>query len=84
MRRPNVKLELTFPSLLHDIGDHKYAKPGENPENQIAELLLEHGAAPDLAMKVQLIAKNVSYSNEVKNPRMMKAVLLRTSAPTLG
>lgn len=62
-------------AMLHDVGDHKYHKPGENPENQIAEHLLEHGANPDLAMKVQLIAKNVSFSNEVKNPRMMKAVL---------
>ncbi|KAH0224448.1 hypothetical protein KCV03_g3630, partial [Aureobasidium melanogenum] len=62
-------------AMLHDVGDHKYHKPGENPENQIAEHLLEHGASPDLAMKVQLIAKNVSFSNEVKNPRMMKAVL---------
>jgi uncharacterized protein len=62
-------------AMLHDVGDHKYHKPGENPENQIAEHLLETGANPELAMKVQLIAKNVSFSNEVKNPRMMKAVL---------
>lgn len=61
--------------LLHDVGDHKYAQAGENPENQIAEFLLEHGADPALAMKVQLIAKNVSFSNEIKNPRMMRAVL---------
>ena len=50
-------------------------KDGESTENQIAELLLEHGAPTDLAMKVQLIAKNVSFSNEIKGPRMMKAVL---------
>ncbi|KAF1353397.1 hypothetical protein BDV97DRAFT_291347 [Delphinella strobiligena] len=62
-------------ALLHDVGDHKYARAGENPENQIAEFLLEHGADPALAMKVQLIAKNVSFSNEIKNPRMMRAVL---------
>lgn len=61
--------------LLHDVGDHKYAQPGENPENQIAEFLLEQGADTGLAMKVQLIAKNVSFSNEIKNPRMMRAVL---------
>ncbi|GAB7352958.1 hypothetical protein MBLNU459_g3531t2 [Dothideomycetes sp. NU459] len=69
-------------ALLHDVGDHKYAQPGENPENQIAEHLLEHGASPDLAMKVQLIAKNVSFSNEIKNPRMMRAVL--EQHPELG
>lgn len=69
-------------ALLHDVGDHKYSQPGENPENQIAEHLLEHGASSDLAMKVQLIAKNVSFSNEVKNPRMMRAVL--EQHPELG
>jgi len=62
-------------ALLHDIGDHKYAKPGENPENMIAETLLEHDAPVELAMKVQLLAKNVSYSNEMKNKRVVKAVI---------
>lgn len=62
-------------AMCHDLGDHKYAKPDENVDNQIAELLLESGASAELALKVQLIARNVSFSNEVKNPRMMKAVL---------
>lgn len=61
--------------LVHDVGDHKYQQDGENPENQIAELLLESGASTELAMKVQTIAKNVSFSNEIKNPRIMKAIL---------
>ncbi|KAJ9622366.1 hypothetical protein H2203_006585 [Taxawa tesnikishii (nom. ined.)] len=69
-------------ALMHDVGDHKYQKPEENPENQIAEALLEQGADPVLAMKVQLVCKNVSYSNEVKNPRMMRAVL--DTHPELG
>lgn len=69
-------------SLLHDVGDHKYVQAGENAENQIAELLLEHGASAELAMKVQLVAKNVSFSNEIKNPRVMKAVL--DQHPELG
>jgi len=68
--------------LLHDVGDHKYLQPSENAENQIAEKLLEYGATPDLAMKIQLIAKNVSFSNEIKNPRMMRAVL--EQHPELG
>ncbi|KAF4554046.1 Hypothetical protein D9617_5g069220 [Elsinoe fawcettii] len=69
-------------AMCHDLGDHKYAKPGENLDNQIAELLLENGANPELALKVQLVARNVSFSNEVKNPRMMKAVL--DQHPELG
>lgn len=46
-------------------------------ENQIAEVLLEHGASDALALKVQMIAKNVSYSTEVKNPRLNRAILLQ-------
>lgn len=79
---PCFKCKLTFNRLMHDVGDHKYQKPEENPENQIAEALLEQGADPVLAMKVQLVCKNVSYSNEVKNPRMMRAVL--DTHPELG
>lgn len=73
---------LIMKRMCHDLGDHKYAKPGENLDNQIAELLLENGATPELALKVQLVARNVSFSNEVKNPRMMKAVL--DQHPELG
>lgn len=66
---------LILSRLMHDIGDHKYVQQGENPEKQIAETLLEYGVDATMAMKVQLVAKNVSFSNEIKNPRMMKAVL---------
>ena len=75
-------MRLTQTSLLHDVGDHKYLQPGENAENQIAEKLLEYGATPDLALKIQLLTKNVSFSNEIKSPRMMKAVL--DQHPELG
>ncbi|KAK7526523.1 HD domain-containing protein [Phyllosticta citriasiana] len=64
-------------ALLHDIGDHKYAQPGEDVENQIAKLLVERGASPTLAAKVQTIAINVSYSTESKNPVAFRAVLDR-------
>ncbi|KAK5007549.1 hypothetical protein LTR28_005151 [Elasticomyces elasticus] len=62
-------------ALLHDVGDHKYLRPGENTENQIAECLLERGASSDLAMKVQTIAENVSYSKEAKDPLTTQAIL---------
>ncbi|KAK8190991.1 uncharacterized protein BKA78DRAFT_313179 [Phyllosticta capitalensis] len=62
-------------ALVHDIGDHKYAQPGEDVENQIAKLLVSRGASPELAAKVQTIALNVSYSTEVKNPVALQAVL---------
>jgi HD superfamily phosphodiesterase len=64
-------------ALLHDVGDSKYAEPGQDTENQIAEILLERGATDTLALKVQMIAKNVSYTNEVKNPRLVRAILTK-------
>ncbi|KAK8161410.1 HD domain-containing protein [Phyllosticta citrichinensis] len=62
-------------ALVHDIGDHKYAQPGEDVENQIAKLLVERGASPARAAKVQTIATNVSYSKESRNPVAFRAVL---------
>lgn len=66
---------LFLASLLHDVGDHKYAKPGEDIENQIANTLLQHGASEELARKVQTIVKHVSYSNEVRDPIGVASVL---------
>jgi uncharacterized protein len=73
---------LFLAALLHDVGDHKYAKPGEDIENQIATTLLQHGASEVLAEKVQTIVKHVSYTHEVKNPTAVASVLSRY--PELG
>ncbi|KAL1602526.1 hypothetical protein SLS60_005942 [Paraconiothyrium brasiliense] len=64
-------------ALLHDVGDHKYAKPGEEVENQVSQILLERGANEELAYKVQVIVKQVGYTNEVKNPRSVLNILQR-------
>jgi uncharacterized protein len=64
-------------ALLHDVGDHKYAKIGEDPKSQISELLLENGAGKELAEKVQVIVKHVGYTNEVKEPQSVVDVLQR-------
>lgn len=56
-------------ALLHDVGDHKYAKANEDVENQISNVLIERGASVELANKVQVIVKHVGYTNEVKNPQ---------------
>lgn len=56
-------------ALLHDVGDYKYAKPGEDPESLILHIMLERGAEKELAEKVQIIVKNVGYTNEVKSPK---------------
>ncbi|KAF2280424.1 uncharacterized protein EI97DRAFT_369538 [Westerdykella ornata] len=62
-------------ALLHDVGDHKYAKPGEDPENQAFNALRERGATEELARKVQVLVKHVGYTNEVRNPQSVVDVL---------
>ncbi|KAJ8118810.1 hypothetical protein OPT61_g295 [Boeremia exigua] len=66
---------LFLAALLHDVGDHKYAKPGEDTENQVRNILLSHGANANLATKVQAIVKHVGYTNEVRNPQSVIDVL---------
>ncbi|KAF2688692.1 hypothetical protein K458DRAFT_414419 [Lentithecium fluviatile CBS 122367] len=68
---------LFLAALLHDVGDYKYAKPGEDVENQVSILLLERGASTELALKVQTIVKHVGYTNESKNPQSVIDVLAR-------
>ncbi|KAF2865550.1 hypothetical protein BDV95DRAFT_506800 [Massariosphaeria phaeospora] len=60
---------LFLAALLHDVGDHKYAKPGEVVSNQIYNIMREHGGSEELAHKVQAIVKHVGYTNEIKNPQ---------------
>lgn len=64
-------------ALLHDVGDHKYAKSGEDVENQVSQILLERGADKELAKKVQVIVKHVGYTNEVKDPQSVVETLRR-------
>ncbi|KAF2229380.1 hypothetical protein EV356DRAFT_510953 [Viridothelium virens] len=64
-------------ALLHDIADRKYIPPSAtaSAENVIAATLLDHGSSDALALKVQMIARNVSFSAEQANPRMNRAVV---------
>ncbi|KAF2182784.1 hypothetical protein K469DRAFT_711480 [Zopfia rhizophila CBS 207.26] len=62
-------------ALLHDVGDHKYAKPGEDVENQVSNVLRERGASEELAIKVQTIVKHVGYTIETKRPESVLQVL---------
>lgn len=64
-------------ALLHDVGDHKYAKLNEDVEKQISNVLLERGASTELASKVQVIVKHVGYTNEVRNPQSVIDALKR-------
>jgi uncharacterized protein len=66
---------LFLAALLHDVGDRKYAKSGEDVENQVSTLLRERGADDKLALKVQTIVKHVSYTHEVSNPDAVVSTL---------
>ncbi|KAF2443500.1 hypothetical protein P171DRAFT_432743 [Karstenula rhodostoma CBS 690.94] len=81
-QEPNSKSEVPYDilvvylaALLHDVGDHKYAKTGEDVENQVSRILLERGADEELATKIQVIVKHVGYTNEVKNPQSVIDIL---------
>ncbi|KAF2454379.1 HD domain-containing protein [Lineolata rhizophorae] len=62
-------------ALLHDVSDKKYAPAGQENRDEIADLLRKHGAPDALAVKVQTIALNVSYSKEIKDPARTAAIL---------
>ncbi|KAF2462683.1 uncharacterized protein BDR25DRAFT_308197 [Lindgomyces ingoldianus] len=70
-------LTIFLAALLHDVGDYKYAKAGEDIENQISHVLRERGASDELAAKVQTIVHHVSYTHEVKNTEAVMQVLAK-------
>lgn len=58
---------VTLSALLHDVGDRKYLKEGENGTTLVRDLLLGFGADRELADKVQAICLGVAYSSEIKD-----------------
>ncbi|KAL2190787.1 hypothetical protein L209DRAFT_15813 [Thermothelomyces heterothallicus CBS 203.75] len=62
-------------ALLHDVGDRKYLKPGEDPTTQVQTLLLSHSCPPDLAARVQTICSAVSYSTERADPERVASLI---------
>ncbi|OAQ61909.1 hydrolase [Pochonia chlamydosporia 170] len=66
---------VTLSALLHDVGDKKYLKPGEDSTRLVFDVLRSFGASAPLAEKVQAICLGVSYSSEVRDPgRVVKLV----------
>jgi uncharacterized protein len=58
---------VTLAALLHDVGDRKYLKEGEDGTTLVRDLLLSCGADQQLAERVQTICLGVSYSSEIKD-----------------
>ncbi|KAM4057671.1 HD domain-containing protein [Hirsutella rhossiliensis] len=62
-------------ALLHDVGDSKYLRPGEDGSRLVADVLRSLGADARLADTVQAICLGVSYSTEVRDPAAAAARL---------
>ncbi|KAI1336106.1 hypothetical protein F5Y15DRAFT_396018 [Xylariaceae sp. FL0016] len=68
-------LVVELSALLHDVGDKKYLKPGEDASTLVQELLISLGATSQLAQKVQTICLGVSYSSEIKDPARVQDLI---------
>jgi uncharacterized protein len=72
---------ITLAATLHDIGDRKYLPkptaetPIIDPKQMVFNTLVAHGADASLAERVQTIVSNVSYSNEIKDPAAVRALI---------
>lgn len=71
-RDPQV---VVLSALLHDVGDKKYLKPGEDPSTLVYALLRSLGAEEELAKKVQAVCLGVSYSSEIKDPARVQTLI---------
>jgi uncharacterized protein len=74
-RQPLDLEVITLCAVLHDVGDRKYLKEGENQKTLVQDLLLGFGADIELAMKVQTICLAVSYSEEKKDPAYVQDLI---------
>lgn len=68
---------VTLSALLHDVGDRKYLRAGEDPRTAVAHLLRRLGAGEALAARVQAICLGVSYSGEVRDPEGVRRLVAR-------
>lgn len=66
---------VTLAALLHDVGDRKYRKEGEDPRTAVLHLLRRLGAGEDLSHRVQTICGGVSYSSELRDPGGVQRLL---------
>ncbi|KAL8405190.1 hypothetical protein RB594_009915 [Gaeumannomyces avenae] len=60
-------------ALLHDVGDKKYIQPGQDHTTLVRDVLLQKGADPALAARVQDLVLHVSFSSEKKDPTKVVA-----------
>lgn len=68
---------ITLSALLHDVGDRKYLKEGEDAHTMVYHLLQNLGASAELAQRVQTICLGVSYSHEMRDPDRVQQLISR-------
>lgn len=68
---------ITLSALLHDVGDKKYLKEGDDEATLVRDALLTRGADPALAAKIQTICLAVSYTSEVQDRAYVRALIAR-------
>ena len=74
--KPKLDLTvITLSALLHDVGDKKYLKEGQDDKSLVRDLLIDFGADKELAMKVQAICLGVSYSSEILDLSRVKGLI---------
>jgi uncharacterized protein len=66
---------VTLSALLHDVGDRKYVKPGEDASTMVEKYLLSIGVDAKMASTIQTIASAVSYTSEMKDPEKVKELI---------
>ncbi|CAL3962695.1 unnamed protein product [Diplocarpon coronariae] len=67
---------ITLAAMLHDVGDRKYLKKGQDPTTQVQALLLSFDADVKLAAKVQAICLGVSYTSEIQDPARVRDLII--------
>ncbi|TPX15679.1 uncharacterized protein E0L32_000013 [Thyridium curvatum] len=72
---PLDPLVVTLSALLHDVGDKKYLKPGQDPSTMVSALLLSLSCPADLAARVQAVCAGVSWSAEQADPARAAGLL---------
>lgn len=68
---------VTLSALLHDVGDKKYLRLGDDSKTMVEKLLLSFGANEALASEIQVIVNAVSYSNEITNPTLVQDLVIK-------
>ncbi|KAL5600969.1 hypothetical protein BROUX41_005804 [Berkeleyomyces rouxiae] len=68
---------ITLAAYMHDVGDRKYLRAGEDGTTLVRQVLESLGATAELAQRVQAICLGVSYSSEIKDRQAVADMVQR-------